>query len=979
MPRRTPPRLFILGLWVVLAILIRSLLLSWQPLWWDEGYSVYFATEPVATMLRLTAQDIHPPLYYALLHGWLTLWGSASPLALRSFSILIGVLAIPALWWLARILFPAHPRRAWLSTLLLVISPMHIFYSQEVRMYGLELLLGIVSTGFFWRLIRGGDERTADGRPQTAEDTHHAPRNLQYPISNTQYPIPISLGYILTTTALLYAEYYAVLLPLSHFVWAIWSFRKDLRRLGRLVVADLAVALLYLPWLIYAIPELLRYIPQKIVADADRPLGPVIYLWRHFIAFVGGHIPAAEPALYWLQLGGILAVVFFILVWLASYQSSMIKYQSPIPSPRSPVPDPQSPIPSPQSLITILFLLPTAVAFLINLRLPFFPDGGERVLLFVLPYFLLLVAAGVNALERQRRAWSTVGAGLGVVGLSIAALTGIWTFYTTPRYVDNDYRPLIRQTVQQGRNEDAIFAVYPWQVGYWRAYAPIWGRGERYGPWPILSPSPAWDGSVAAALDQALAQGKVWFPAHLSLGGILEDEIESYLSARTLSFENRWYTPTTRLSGWALSSPAQVRPIDAEIDFGPLRLDGDSTISTAPVASANQILPITLQWTLDERDTAQSALPLLVSLRLLDGEGRVWANRDFQLARGDAALQGEPLSLGLLVPPGLPPALYTVGIGVGPAAEERLLPVLTADGPTDVVPIGRVQVQTPRQELAPLRLPIQQRLAEPIVRQGVAFLGFSGYDPDMPTLAGTEMALSLFVRSEIETIPGYRLYVSLLDRNGAGVAGWEGWPLTDYPTTTWQRGTLVRLPVGFYLPATLLPGNYTLIAGWLDPLTGEKSTPVKLGALPVTRRQIRLEAPSMQTPLTPPFQIGTHARLIGHDQTVADGMLSVTLYWEVLQTLLPPHQVFFHLTAADGTILAQDDGLPGRWAIAAPSGTWLPGEIIVDPHRVTLPADLPEYVTIRTGLYVPETGVRLPILRDEQPVGDAVVLGIGDW
>jgi hypothetical protein len=327
----------------------------------------------------------------------------------------------------------------------------------------------------------------------------------------------------------------------------------------------------------------------------------------------------------------------------------------------------------------------------------------------------------------------------------------------------------------------------------------------------------------------------------------------------------------------------------------------------------------------------------------------------------------------------LPPALYTVGIGVGPAAEERLLPVLTADGPTDVVPIGRVQVQTPRQELAPLRLPIQQRLAEPIVRQGVAFLGFSGYDPDMPTLAGTEMALSLFVRSEIETIPGYRLYVSLLDRNGAGVAGWEGWPLTDYPTTTWQRGTLVRLPVGFYLPATLSPGNYTLIAGLLDPLTGKKSTPVKLGALPVTRRQIRLEAPSMQTPLTPPFQIGTHARLIGHDQTVADGMLSVTLYWEVLQTLLPPHQVFFHLTAADGTILAQDDGLPGRRAIAAPSGTWLPGEIIVDPHRVALPAVLPEDVTIRTGLYVPETGVRLPILRDEQPVGDAVVLGIGDW
>ncbi|MEZ4556700.1 MAG: hypothetical protein R2854_09695 [Caldilineaceae bacterium] len=47
---------------------LRVLRLNWQPLWWDEGYSIYFATEPLARMLNLTAHDIHPPLYYALLH-----------------------------------------------------------------------------------------------------------------------------------------------------------------------------------------------------------------------------------------------------------------------------------------------------------------------------------------------------------------------------------------------------------------------------------------------------------------------------------------------------------------------------------------------------------------------------------------------------------------------------------------------------------------------------------------------------------------------------------------------------------------------------------------------------------------------------------------------------------------------------------------------------------------------------------------------
>ena len=64
---------------------------DFQPLWWDEGYSVWFATHTLDQMAALTAQDIHPPLYYALLHGWTLILG-AGPLAFRSFSVVAGVL-----------------------------------------------------------------------------------------------------------------------------------------------------------------------------------------------------------------------------------------------------------------------------------------------------------------------------------------------------------------------------------------------------------------------------------------------------------------------------------------------------------------------------------------------------------------------------------------------------------------------------------------------------------------------------------------------------------------------------------------------------------------------------------------------------------------------------------------------------------------------------------------------------------------------
>ena len=41
------------------------------PLRWDEGWSIALAVLPVSEILRLTALDVHPPLYYLSLKPWL--------------------------------------------------------------------------------------------------------------------------------------------------------------------------------------------------------------------------------------------------------------------------------------------------------------------------------------------------------------------------------------------------------------------------------------------------------------------------------------------------------------------------------------------------------------------------------------------------------------------------------------------------------------------------------------------------------------------------------------------------------------------------------------------------------------------------------------------------------------------------------------------------------------------------------------------
>src|SRR3989442_14853425 len=47
--------------------------LGWQSFWYDEGTSITVAPRDLSTILASAAADIHPPLYYLLLHGWVGL------------------------------------------------------------------------------------------------------------------------------------------------------------------------------------------------------------------------------------------------------------------------------------------------------------------------------------------------------------------------------------------------------------------------------------------------------------------------------------------------------------------------------------------------------------------------------------------------------------------------------------------------------------------------------------------------------------------------------------------------------------------------------------------------------------------------------------------------------------------------------------------------------------------------------------------
>jgi uncharacterized membrane protein len=102
---------------------------------------------PPGEILRRTALDVHPPLYYLLLHIWLQLFGT-SELAARSLSAVLMIAVIPLSYALVKQLFDRNS--AVTAALFVALAPFLVRYSQEARMYGMVAFLATLAT---WLLV----------------------------------------------------------------------------------------------------------------------------------------------------------------------------------------------------------------------------------------------------------------------------------------------------------------------------------------------------------------------------------------------------------------------------------------------------------------------------------------------------------------------------------------------------------------------------------------------------------------------------------------------------------------------------------------------------------------------------------------------------------------------------------------------------------------------------------------------------------
>lgn len=215
---------------VILGGILRFYRLDFQSLWLDEGLQYYVANNNSVREIFIQTRSFHPPLSFLINHAFLRI--QESDLFLRLPSALFGIASLPILYILAEEL--TSRRVALFSTFVLAISPFHIWYSQDGRMYSQLLFFSLLSSVLLLQAIKREGARWW-------------------------------IFYVLVSAVGVYTQIFMVLALLAQFLWVL------LYHHGR-VIAHMAsgvmVFVLFLPWVL-----LLPWIQRFFQGVSERGLG----------------------------------------------------------------------------------------------------------------------------------------------------------------------------------------------------------------------------------------------------------------------------------------------------------------------------------------------------------------------------------------------------------------------------------------------------------------------------------------------------------------------------------------------------------------------------------------------------------------------------------------------------------------------------------------------------------------------------------
>ncbi len=780
----------LLVLVILCAFGLRLYRLGYQSLWYDEAVSIHLATQDLRGLTQHTAGDIHPPLYYYLLHFWVRVAGS-SEFSAAFLSLIFGILIIAACYRLGADVY-GRPA-GLLAAFLLALSPFNLWYSQEVRMYTLGAFLGLISLYCLMRLAgltgRGGGRHGTDTRSQPGSGN----RLWRF-----------WLGYILSAAAGLYTLYYFAFLLLFEnlFVVAWWlagKYRKREQplRLGRWALAQVLVLVLYAPWLPVAVRQALY--PPVPPWRGFTDLGTVIV--ESWTALSLGQSVDADSLLVWPVLSFMFALYLLGLLSAARGDRGWAR----------------------GSLLGGYTVAPLLVIYFLSWRTPLF---HVRYAFTYSPPFYLLMALGLVELGRRWRA--AVPVSLAVIGL--ASGYSIYRFHFDPQYAADDHRGAVSYLERRIAPGDAVlinagYAYPPFLYYYhgdiaWRGrlvdYRPgeepegvilvqtgTVGGDERLGWGDPASDFYATDEEeTTRALERLFAHhDRVWvyriYDTVTDPHGLIRSWLEEH--GRLLGEEEFVGDSYMRVQCYLTAREPEYdadpvyHSLDVDVADG-LKLAG---FDAPALVHAGDSLRLDLHW--QTEGEVGTALEARLGLTLEGADLDVWTD---VVASTTLAVDvtSAPQVVEVPIPPGAPPVQYSLILDVYDPSTERGADLLSTGSA-----IGSVRVMRP---LVPPPTPKMQY--EPWANFG-DLVQLTGYElSSLEVQPGSTAEVQLYWRAWGVPLPLMEARLELRDEAGRLASEGAGCLSSEYPSINWEREELVRDLCAIEVPQASSSGRYEL-------------------------------------------------------------------------------------------------------------------------------------------------------------------------
>lgn len=145
-----------IALTIIFLLTLGFFTLSSQSIRLDESQSLWMSGKSLPVLLKLTAEDVHVPLYGVLLHFWIHIFDNNIASA-RMLSLIFSLATIPILYKVTR--QASTPAIAIGTILLYSFSPFIVWYTAEARTYTLFTFVTTINHFYFLRFLqRNGSE-----------------------------------------------------------------------------------------------------------------------------------------------------------------------------------------------------------------------------------------------------------------------------------------------------------------------------------------------------------------------------------------------------------------------------------------------------------------------------------------------------------------------------------------------------------------------------------------------------------------------------------------------------------------------------------------------------------------------------------------------------------------------------------------------------------------------------------------------------